>query len=164
MYTHSDKSLKALITLTSTITLLCALHQMRMAEIGNLHKFHTRFVLALVAGDNSGIGSKSHHPPPLPDFFFFSLRLLKLSRISVDIAWSFFFCKNRHVKRDEITTICYKLDGEENDLKVPVQWCMHSAICYRDSKLWREERKVIFHFLQHSWTARVPVHNVIVLL
>lgn len=71
MYTHSDKSLKALITLTSTITLLCALHQMRMAEIGNLHKFHTRFVLALVAGDNSGIGSKSHHPPPLPDFFFF---------------------------------------------------------------------------------------------
>lgn len=163
MYTHSDKSLKALITLTSTITLLCALHQMRMAEIGNLHKFHTRFILAVVLVTVLALAPKAI-TLPLPLIFFFSLGLLKLSRISVDIAWSFFFYKNRHVKRDEITTICYKLDGEENDLKVLVQWCMHSAICYRDSKLWREERKAIFHFLQHSWTARVRVHNVIVLL
>lgn len=94
----------------------------------------------------------------------FSLGLVKLSRISVYIAWSSFFCKTRRVKTAEITTICYKLDGEENYQKVPVQWCVHSTICYRDSELWRQEKKVIFHFPSYSGLATLPVYNVLILL
>lgn len=77
MYTHSDKSLKALITLTSTITLLCALHQMRMAEIGNLHKFHTRFILAVVLVTVLALAPKAITLPLSLIFFFFFIEIIK---------------------------------------------------------------------------------------
>lgn len=90
------------------IGLLCALHQLRSVEILAIFTNFTPCLPFLL----QSMTTLAMAPKAIK--ITFSLGLLKLSKISVNIAWSPFSCKTRHVKRAEIAAICYKLDEEEN--------------------------------------------------